>query len=391
MGTNLPRGNWNYPTAVRFGWNRITELPDHCRDLGMKRPLVVTDPGLAGLPMVAELVARNEAAGLSTAVFSAIKANPNGRNVTDGVEAFRAHSADGVIAFGGGSALDAGKAVALMVGQDRPLWDFEDKDDWWTRVKVEGIAPCIAVPTTSGTGSEVGRCSVITDEVEHVKKLIFHPRVQPPRVLCDPALTVGLPAHLTAWTGMDALSHNLEAYCAPGYHPQADGIAMEGIRLVQQSLITAVQRGEDGAARSDMMAASLMGASAFQKGLGGMHAMSHPIGAVLDAQHGLTNAIVMPYVLAFNRSFIEARLARQARMMDLPGHSFDSFLQWVLDLRQTVGIPHTLAAVGVTVDHIPLLARMATEDPSAGGNPRLFDLEAATTLFHMALEGRLEA
>jgi alcohol dehydrogenase class IV len=384
-----PRGNWNFPTTVKFGWGRIAELPQMCRELGISRPLIVTDPGLAALPMVAEARSINANAGLPTVVFSKMKANPVGQNVTDGVDFYKENGCDGVVSYGGGSALDVGKAVALMVGQDRPLFDFEDREDWFTRIKADGIAPHLAVPTTSGTGSEVGRCSVITDESVHVKKLIFHPKMQPARVICDPALTVGLPAHITAATGMDALSHNLEAYCAPGFHPQADGIAMEGIRLVQNSLLTATRSGSDRLARSEMMAASLMGAAAFQKGLGAMHAMAHPIGAVLDAHHGLTNAVVMPYVLVRNRAVIEERIARLARMMDLPGGSFTSFLDWVLMLRSELGIPHTAASLGVTEENIPTLAAMAVEDPSAGGNPIALSVEEYTQLFDMALRGAL--
>ena len=293
-------GNWNYPTAVKFGAGRISELADHCRTAGIARPLLVTDAGLAVNPMIAGALAVLEAGGLDAAVFADVRSNPVGENVDAGVAAYRAGGHDGVIAFGGGSALDVGKVIAFMSGQSRPLWDFEDVGDWWTRADPAGIAPVVAVPTTAGTGSEVGRAGVITDAASHTKKIIFHPRMMPVITLCDPALTVGLPAHLTAATGMDALSHCLEAYCAPGFHPLADGIAVEGVRLVKQSLPTATRNGGDLAARSDMMAAALMGATAFQKGLGGMHALAHPIGAVFDTHHGLTNAVLMPYVLTFN-------------------------------------------------------------------------------------------
>ncbi len=384
-----PSGKWNYPTAVRFGAGRIAELPAALAELGVRRPLLVTDPGLAALPMVGAAAAACTAAGLPTAVFSDVQGNPVGRNVDDGVAAYRAHGADGVIAFGGGSALDVGKAVALMVGQSRPLFDYEDRDDWFTRINPDGMAPVVAVPTTSGTGSEVGRASVITDESVHTKKIIFHPKMLPGRVICDPALTLGLPPHLTAWTGIDALSHLLEAWCAPGFHPLADGIALEGMRLVHESLIAAFHDGQDIVARSHLMAASAMGATAFQKGLGGMHAMAHPIGAVVGAHHGLTNAVVMPYVLAFNRGALVERGARLARYLGLPGHDFDALLGWVLALRTETGIPHTLAEIGVQEAQLPLLARMSVEDPSAGGNPTPWSLAAAETVFARAFSGDL--
>jgi alcohol dehydrogenase class IV len=383
------RGNWNYPTAVRFGPGRIAELPDACRALGMARPLLVTDPGLAKLPMVEHATALNGKAGLPTAVFADVKPNPVGRNVDDGVAAFRAHKADGVIAFGGGSALDVAKAIALMVGQTRPLWDFEDREDWYTRVNVAGMAPCVAVPTTSGTGSEVGRVSVITDERDHVKKLIFHARMQPAIVIDDPELTVGLPAGLTAATGMDALSHNLEAYCAPGFHPMADGIALEGMRLIRDWLPAAVKDGKDVAARSYMMVASTMGATAFQKGLGAMHALSHPIGAHFDTHHGRTNAVVMPYVLAFNRAAIEEKMAALARYIGLPKASGGAVIDWVLELRQTIGIEHTLKDLGVGPEHAGRIAPEAARDPSAPSNPVPLDEAKLATLFRDAAEGRL--
>lgn len=381
--------NWNYPTAVRFGPGRLRELPEACRGLGMRRPLLITDPGLAALPMVQRALALNSEAGLPTGLFTGVKANPVGQNVDDGVAAYQAGGHDGVIAFGGGSALDAAKAVALMVGQDRPLWDFEDVGDWWTRVKVEGMAPVVAVPTTSGTGSEVGRASIIKDEAAGLKKIIFHPRMQPAVVLADPELTLGLPPGVTAATGMDALSHNLEAWCAPGFHPLADGIALEGMRLVDLSLRDAFRDGSDLAARSRMMAASAMGATAFQKGLGAMHALAHPIGAVLDAHHGLINAVVMPYVLLCNRRAIEPRLSRAAAYLGLPTVGFAGFVDWVLRLREDLGIPHTAAALGVTAALVPTLAKMATEDPSAGSNPLPLSVAEYETLLGKALAGDL--
>jgi alcohol dehydrogenase class IV len=383
-------GNWNYPTAIRFGAGRISELPDACRVLGMERPLLVTDPGLAGLPMIANAMADCRSAGLGCDLFADVQGNPVAANVTAGVDAFRAGGHDGVIAFGGGSALDVGKAVALMVGQTRPIWDFEDREDWFTRVNVDGMAPVVAVPTTSGTGSEVGRASVITDERDHTKKIIFHPRMLPSLVIADPELTLGLPPNITAAVGMDALSHNLEAFCSPFYHPLAQGVALEGMRLVKEWLPLACQQGGNVTARAHMMAASTMGAAAFQKGLGAMHAMSHPCGAVLNTHHGLTNAVVMPYVLVFNRSAIDERMTALARYLDLPQPSFQAVLDWVLALRKEIGIPAALATLGVTEGHIGQLAEMAAVDPSAGSNPLPLTVENLTTLFTNAIQGRID-
>lgn len=387
----LPKGNWNYPTSVKFGCGRIAELPDHCKTLNMKRPLIVTDPGLANLPMIRDAVARNIAAGLPTSVFSEIQGNPIGKNVEDGVKAFKDGKHDGVIAFGGGSALDAAKAIALMVGQSRSLWDFEDVDDWFTRVNVAGMAPVIAVPTTSGTGSEVGRASVITDERTHVKKIIFHPKMLPAIVIDDPELTVGLPPHITAATGMDALSHCLEAYCAPGYHPMADGIGLEGIRLVKEWLPIAVKDGKNLVARSHMMAAASMGATAFQKGLGGMHAIAHPLGALYNTHHGLTNAVIMPYVLDFNRKVIDEKMTALARYLNLPQPSFKAVLDWIIALRKELSIPHTLRDIGVDDKQVDKVAEMAAVDPSAGGNPIKIGTAECRTLFIAGLDGKIAA
>jgi len=363
------KGNWNYPTSIRFGAGRIRELPDACRSLGMKRPLLVTDTVLAALPMVAQVAELCTRAGLPCVVFSDVQANPVADNVSAGVASYKAGGHDGVIAFGGGSALDAAKAIALMVGQKRPLWDFEDREDWFTRVDVAGMAPVVAVPTTAGTGSEVGRASVITDLTDHTKKIIFHPRMMPAIVVEDPELTVGLPAKVTAATGMDALSHCLEAWCAPSYHPMAEGVAAEGMRLVRRWLPAAVHQGDNIEARSHMLVASSMGATAFQKGLGAMHSLSHPCGANLNTQHGLTNAVVMPYVLAWNRRAIEPKMQRLAAYLGLEQQSFDGFLDWVLALRADIGIPGTLADLGVREEHAAIFAPQALADPSTGGNP----------------------
>jgi alcohol dehydrogenase class IV len=312
-------------------------------------------------------------------------------NVEDGIAAYKAGGHDGVIAFGGGSALDAAKAVALMIGQKRPIWDYEDVGDWWTRVDPAGVAPIIAVPTTSGTGSEVGRASVITDESNHVKKIIFHPKMLPGIVIDDPELTVGLPPHITAATGMDALSHCLEAYCAPGYHPLADGIALEGMRLIKDALPAAVKNGKDLVARANMMAAASMGATAFQKGLGGMHAISHPLGALYNTHHGLTNAVVMPYVLEYNQQAIDERMTRLAAFLRLPNPGYHAVLDWILALRKEVGIPHTLKDIGVDDKQVDRVAEMAAADPSAGGNPIKVGAAELRVMFVNGLEGKLVA
>lgn len=381
--------NWNYPTKVRFGPGRIKELADACRAAGISRPLLVTDPGLKPLTMIVDAIHALEQGGLPSALFADVHANPVSADVEAGLKVFRNGRHDGVIVFGGGSAMDAGKAIAFMSGQTRPMWDYEDREDWWTRADAKGIAPVVAVPTTAGTGSEVGRAAVITDERDHTKKIIFHPKMLPVEVVADPELTVGLPAHVTAATGMDALSHSLEAYCAPFWHPLAQGIALEGMRLVKEWLPVAVKTGSNVEARAYMLAASSMGATAFQKGLGAMHSMSHPCSSLRGTHHGLTNAVVMPYVLVHNRSAIEEKLAAAARYLDLKDQSFKGFVDWVLALRADVGIPHTLKEIGVDVDVIAEAAPMAQEDPSTGGNPLPMTVTAYETLYRNAIEGRL--
>ena len=380
--------SYNYPTPIRFGPGRVAELAEACDEVGIDRPLLVTDPGLAGLPITERAVAVCREAGQGVAVFSDVKPNPVGANVDAGVEAFHAGNHDGVIAFGGGSAMDVAKAVALMAHHDRPLWDFEDAGDNWLRADPAKIAPIVGVPTTSGTGSEVGRCSVIVDEETARKVVIFHPLLLPAKVIDDPELTVGLPPHITAAVGMDALSHNLEAYCAPGFHPMADGIATEGIRLCLEALEAAVADGSDIDARSKMMAASTMGATAFQKGLGAMHSLSHPIGAALDAHHGLTNAVVMPYVLVFNRPAIEERIDRLAAFCGVEG-GFSGFLQRILQLRERIGIPHTTASLGMTDALCTELAPKAAIDPTAGTNPIPLDADNLAGLYRASLAGEL--
>ena len=389
MDLNHYRMNWNYPTSVRVGVGRISELPAACRQLGMSAPLLVTDPGLAALPMIDRALLQCRDNGLKAGLFSGIKGNPTGQNVMDGVSAFKAGGQDGVIAFGGGSALDAGKAIALMVGQDRPLWDFEDIGDNCERVNVAGMAPVVAVPTTAGTGSEVGRASVITDDAVHIKRIIFHARMLPALVILDPELTVGLPAKITAATGMDALSHNLEAFCSPLFHPMAEGIALEGMRLVQQYLPRAVAQGADVEARLQMLVASSMGATAFQRGLGAMHALAHPLGALYDAHHGLLNAVLMPYVLVANRERIEPQMEKMARYLNLPKPGFSGVLEWVMALREQVGIPHNLGEIGIDDTRIEQVGQMAEVDPSAGTNPIAFTAVQYSQLFEKALRGTL--
>lgn len=383
------QGNWNYPTSIRFGAGRAAELPALCRELGMRRPLLVTDPGLARLPMLARLQSLLRGAGLETALFSDMRPNPVGRDVDAGVAAFHDGRHDGVVAVGGGSALDVGKAIALMSGQKRPLWDFEDVGDNWLRVDPAGVAPTLAVPTTAGTGSEVGRASLIIDEAAHRKVIIFHPAMLPKLVLADPELTAGLPPALTAATGVDALVHNLEAFCSPFYHPIAQGVALEGMRLAHDWLPAAHADGGNLEARAQMLSCSIMGATAFQKGLGGVHALAHPIGAVFDTHHGLANAVLLPYVLVRNRPAIAERLAAAARYLGLADADFDGFLAWVLQLRAGLGIPHTLAEIGVGADAAADIGRMAKADASDGGNPLPLSADDYRAIFLAAQQGRL--
>jgi alcohol dehydrogenase len=373
--------NWSYPTAIKMGAGRIRELADHCKALGMKKPLLVTDRGLASMPITQNALDVLEAGGLGRAIFADVDPNPNDKNLAAGVKAFKDGGHDGVVAFGGGSGLDLGKCVAFMAGQTRPVWDFEDIGDWWTRASVEGIAPIVAVPTTAGTGSEVGRASVITNSETHTKKIIFHPKFLPGITICDPELTVGMPKSITAGTGMDAFAHCLEAFSSPFYHPMSQGIALEGMRLVKDYLPRAYKDGTDIEARTHMMSAAAMGATAFQKGLGAIHSLSHPVGAVYHTHHGTTNAVVMPPVLRFNRPAIEDRIGLAAAYLGISG-GFNGFYDFVLKIREELSIPDKLAALGVGTDRIDELAVMAVADPSTGGNPVELTVEAAKKLFH---------
>ena len=379
--------NWNYPTAVKFGPGRIRELAQQCKAFGIARPLLVTDAGLAKLPMVQEAVARNAAEGVPTAVFSEVKPNPVGRNIADGAARFRDGGHDGVIAFGGGSALDAGKAIAFWALQSRPLWDFEDVGDNFLRADVAAIRPSIAVPTTSGTGSEVGRVSVVTEEETHTKRLIFHPKIQPVCVVADPELTLGVPAKITAATGMDALAHCLEAYTAPGFHPMADGVALEGMRLIKSWLPKATHDGQNIEARSMMMVAATMGATAFQKGLGVIHSLAHPLGAIYDAHHGLLNGILMPYAVAFNRGVIGEKMRLLAAYLDIPQQDTDGVIGWINALRQDIGIPNTLGAIGIDTARAGEIAKAAMADPSTPSNARPFTEAEVRALFEKSVRG----
>ncbi|MBW4983289.1 iron-containing alcohol dehydrogenase [Mameliella sp. CS4] len=377
-------GNWSYPTAIKFGAGRISELPGACAQAGISRPLLVTDRGLADLPITAQTLDVLDKAGLGRALFADVDPNPNEKNLAAGVKAYNDGGHDGVIAFGGGSGLDLGKMVAFMAGQTRPVWDFEDIGDWWTRADADVIAPIVAVPTTAGTGSEVGRASVITNSETHEKKIIFHPKVLPEVVICDPELTVGMPGFITAGTGLDAFAHCVEAYSSPHYHPMSQGIALEGMRLVKEYLPRAFANGQDIEARAQMMSAAMMGATAFQKGLGAIHAMSHPIGAHFNTHHGTTNAVCMPTVLAFNADAIRDRFDTASAYLGIDG-GFDGFRAFVQDLNDSLNIPRTLSDLGVTEEAIPTLVKGAIIDPSCGGNPIELTEQNLTALFKAAL------
>ena len=374
------KADWSYPTSVKFGPGRIAELPDACRAAGINRPLFVTDRNLKDLPITGKAIEILENAGFAVALFAEVDANPSDTNLAAGLEAYRSGGHDGVAAFGGGSGLDLGKMIAFMKGQTRPIWDFEDIGDWWMRANSDGIDPIVAVPTTAGTGSEVGRASVITNSATKIKKVIFHPKVLPSIVICDPELTVALPPAITAGTGMDAFAHCLEAFCAPSYHPMGQGIALEGMRLVKENLVRAYEDGSDIEARSNMMSAAAMGAVAFQKGLGAIHSLSHPVGANYDTHHGTTNAVVMDCVLEFNRPAIEDLLASAAAYLGIPG-GFDGFCTFVDELNAALGIPKNLKEMGVPNDRIEELAAMAIQDPTASGNPRPLRHEDAVQLY----------
>ena len=376
----IPTVNWSYPTAIKFGPGRIKELADHCKAVGMKKPLLVTDKALASLPITAQALGILDAAGLGHAVFSEVDPNPNEANMADGIKVYRAGNHDGVVCFGGGSALDLGKMIALMVDQTVSVWDLEDIGDWYTRADASKIAPIIAVPTTAGTGSEVGRAGVLTNSETHKKKIIFHPKLLPAVTICDPELTVGMPKFITAGTGMDALAHCLEAYSSPFYHPMSQGIALEGLRLVFENLPKVYANPNDLEARAHMMSAAAMGAVAFQKGLGAIHSLSHPVGAIYGTHHGTTNATVMPMVLTFNRAAIETRIDAAAAYLGIKG-GFDGFYARIMDLRSELNIPANLTEMGVESARLDEMSAMALEDPSCGGNPVTLTLENLRALY----------
>ena len=386
--TEINTTNWNYPTPIWFGLNRITEIDSALKELGITKPLIVTDPQFAENDSFKKISETLDNKSIQYSIFTEIKGNPTGKNVTDGVAKFRSESHDGVIAIGGGSSLDAGKAIAFMSSQSENLWFFEDIGDNWTKAVTENLPKVIAVPTTAGTGSETGRASLIVDETNLTKKIIFHPSLLPDLVILDPELTFTLPPHLTAATGMDAFAHCLEAYCARGFHPMADGIAVEGIKNIKDHLITAYKNSSDKIARSKMLVTSSMGSTAFQKGLGVIHSLSHPINAVNDIHHGLSNAIFMPYVLKFNKDVIEDRIILLSKYIELEDQSFDGFLSWVLKLRKELSIPHTLKDLNVEFD-FELLSPMALKDPSTGPNPKDISLDEMKQLYIDSYEGNL--
>ena len=383
------KSNWNYPTTVWVGENRINDLTLACKSLKINNPLFVTDKDLISLPIAKNVVLKLKKNFEKLSIFSNFSGNPIGENVEEGVIEFKNNNCDGVIAFGGGSGLDVGKAIAFMSGQSRPIWDFEDIGDYWKRADENKIAPIIAVPTTAGTGSETGRASAIINNKTKVKKIIFHPKILPSIVILDPILTVDLSPRLTAATGMDALAHNLEAFCAPGFHPMADGIAIEGMKLIKKSILNAFNNGKDIEARADLLAAASMGSTAFQKGLGAIHSLSHPINAQFNIHHGLSNAIFMPYVLTFNKSLIEKRIISICDYLNLD-KNFESFLSWILNLRKELNIPHKLSEViEVKKINIDQLSKMALEDPSTATNPKKMTIDDMKILYKHSILGKL--
>ena len=385
----MQKFNWNYPTAMWVGENRIKDLSKACKNLNIKKPLLVTDKGLAEAKIIKDALIDLSNKNLTAELFYDVTGNPTGKNVSDGVKFFKEKNCDGVIAFGGGSSLDVGKAIAFMCNQSRPIWDFEDIGDYWTRADSSKISKIIAVPTTAGTGSETGRASAIINKETGAKKIIFHPKMLPSIVILDPLLTLDLSPRLTAATGMDALAHNLEAFCAPGYHPMADGIAMEGIKLIKNSLIKAFKNGKDIDARMDLLSAASMGSTAFQKGLGAIHSLSHPINGKFNVHHGLSNAIFMPYVLTFNKSSIENKIISICDYLNLD-KNFKSFLDWILELRKNLNIPHKLSDV-MDCNDIDLdeLSSMAFEDPSTGGNPKKLNQNDLKEIYLKSISGEL--
>ena len=386
----MQKYNWNYPTSIWAGENRVRDLSSACKQLNINKPLLVTDNGLAKSKIILDTLTMLKNEKLQVDIYSNVVGNPTGANVDEGVDFYKKNNCDGVIAFGGGSGLDVGKAIAFMAGQTLPIWDFEDVGDNWTRANHDTIAPIIAVPTTAGTGSETGRASVILNEDTGVKNIIFHPKFLPSIVILDPVLTVDLPSKITAATGMDALAHNLEAYCAPGFHPMADGIALEGMRLINHWLLEAVKNGNNLEARMNMLTAASMGSTAFQKGLGAIHSLSHPVNALNNVHHGLSNAIFMPYVLTFNKDVIEQKIIKICEYLELNDKSFNGFIDWVLQLRKDLNIPHKLSEVINEKDFdLERLSKMALEDPSTGGNPKKLTVDDMRIMYQHSFSGNL--
>ena len=386
----MQKFNWNYPTTMWVGENRINDISLACLTLNIKKPLLVTDNNLANSKIVKKTLDNLTNQNIKAEIYSNVKGNPTGTNVSEGVIYYKDKNCDGVIAFGGGSGLDVGKAIAFMSGQKLSIWDFEDVGDNWTKANSDKIAPIIAVPTTAGTGSETGRASVILNEDTGVKNIIFHPKFLPSIVILDPLLTVGLPPKITAATGMDAVAHNLEAYCAPSFHPMADGIALEGMKLIKKSLIEAVKNGSNIEARMNMLTAASMGSTAFQKGLGAIHSLSHPVNALNNIHHGLSNAIFMPYVLTYNKDMIKDKIIKVCEYLEIEEKSFNGFLNWILDLRKKLEIPHKLSEV-IDENNFELdrLSKMAFNDPSTGGNPIKLTEKDMRILYQHSMSGEL--
>ena len=378
--------NWNYPTTIWFGLNRVNEIQKACDDLQINNPLIVTDPGIQKTDIIDKI---NTSLNNKASIYSDVQGNPTGQNVMNGVKQFNEGNHDGVIAVGGGSGMDTGKGIAFMSGQSRPLWDFEDIGDYWTRANSEKIKPIIAIPTTAGTGSETGRAGVFTKQDTHEKKIIFHPKMLPSIVILDPYLTIALPPHLTAFTGMDALAHCLEAYCSPFFHPLSQGIAIEGVSIIHKYLLTAFKDSKNIEARGNMLVASSMGSTAFQKGLGAIHSLSHPVGAIYNTHHGLTNAVFMPYVLLKNKKGIENRIESLSRYINLPNPNFDGFMKWILDLRNKLAVPHTLKELIKEDKRFEEMSVMAFNDPSTGGNPIKLSDKDFLQLYKDAYNGKL--
>ena len=382
--------NWNYPTSIWFGHERTKDIVKACEHLNIKNPLIVTDEALVNLPIIEDLKNPLKNENIAFSLFSDVQSNPSAKNVEDGVKVFNENSCDGVIAFGGGSALDAGKTIAFMSGQSLSIWDFEDVGDNFLRANIEGIAPIIAIPTTSGTGSEVGRASVITNSETHAKKIIFHPLMLPSLVILDPNLTYGLPKHITAWTGIDALVHSLEAYFAPGFHPMADGIALEAISLIKNNLVPAYENGNNENARANMLVAAMMGATAFQKGLGSVHSIAHQLGGLFNTPHGLANSIILPYALRQNKSAIQDKMKKLCVFLDIENPSLDSFIAYIIDLRQTLGIPSNLSEAKISDDRADEIGVLAYADPSTASNAKKLEIEDLTVLFKAAHSGNYD-